>query len=373
MVFAPSGYGTSPQSGQELAAIIQANCLSVTHRYFPDARPSNPDWSYLNIWQAAQDHHRIVTLFKEIYEEEWVSTGASKGGKTAVFHRRFFPDDVDATVAYVAPFMLSLEDPRFEPYLRTRGTAEERSAIYDFQRRFLERKEELLPIYQAWFAENGFEYSLPPGPEFEGSAVSYEWNYFQRHRFAAEDIPGPGASGEEMVNHLAEVVRLHFKSDSYRDYFKAYIYQALTEIGGPAFEPHHLQDLLAEPETDIRVRYAFPPNMEFQYKPEVIPDVLDWVRDQGDEIIYIYGAIDPWTAGAVELTGAADALKVIQPGADHGVKIPDLDVRSLVLSTLGDWLGLDLTLPADFPVLLVPPEAALFGTPDDPTLDPIGY
>jgi hypothetical protein len=75
----------------------------------------------------------------------------------------------------------------------------------------------------------------------------------------------------------------------------------------------------------------------------------------------------------VELTGAADALKVIQPGADHGVKIPDLDVRSLVLSTLGDWLGLDLTLPADFPVLLVPPEAALFGTPDDPTLDPIGY
>jgi hypothetical protein len=267
MVFAPSGYGTSPQSGQELAAIIQANCLSVTHRYFPDARPSNPDWSYLNIWQAAQDHHRIVTLFKEIYEEEWVSTGASKGGKTAVFHRRFFPDDVDATVAYVAPFMLSLEDPRFEPYLRTRGTAEERSAIYDFQRRFLERKEELLPIYQAWFAENGFEYSLPPGPEFEGSAVSYEWNYFQRHRFAAEDIPGPGASGEEMVNHLAEVVRLHFKSDSYRDYFKAYIYQALTEIGGPAFEPHHLQDLLAEPETDIRVRYAFPPELEFPYDP----------------------------------------------------------------------------------------------------------
>ena len=43
MVFAPSGYGTSSQSGQELAGILQTNCLSVTHRYFPDARPSNPD------------------------------------------------------------------------------------------------------------------------------------------------------------------------------------------------------------------------------------------------------------------------------------------------------------------------------------------
>ncbi|MGW8265532.1 MAG: S28 family serine protease, partial [Longimicrobiales bacterium] len=138
MVFAPSGYGTTPQSGQELAEILQANCLSVTHRYFPEARPGNPDWRYLDIWQAAQDHHRIVTLFKEIYDGKWVSTGASKGGKTAVFHRRFFPDDVDATVAYVAPFLLSPEDARFEPYLRTRGTPEEREAIYAFQRMLLE-------------------------------------------------------------------------------------------------------------------------------------------------------------------------------------------------------------------------------------------
>ena len=114
MVFAPAGYGTTPQSGQELAGILQTNCLSVTHRYFPDARPENPDWQYLNIWQAAQDHHRIVTLFKEIYQGKWISTGASKGGKTAVFHRRFFPDDVDATVAYVAPFLLSPEDERFD-------------------------------------------------------------------------------------------------------------------------------------------------------------------------------------------------------------------------------------------------------------------
>lgn len=370
MVFAPSGYGTTPESGQELAEILQANCLSVTHRYFPDARPVNPDWRYLDIWQAARDHHRIVTLFREIYGGKWVSTGASKGGKTAVFHRRFFPDDVDATVAYVAPFLLSPEDARFEPYLRTRGTPEEREAIYAFQRMLLEQKDRLLPSYEAWFEKNGYTFSLPPASAFEGSVISYEWNFFQRHRFGVEEIPGPEASEADMIEHLAQVVRLYYRSDVWRDYFKAYVYQVLTETGSPRYEPYHLYDLLEEPGVDVRVSYGFPPDMEFVYRWESIPDVLQWAATDGDEVIYIYGEIDPWTAGAVELTGQAEALKVLQAGADHGVRIGELDEAGLVLQKLGAWLGMTLTPLAGVPSIRVPPEAALFGTPEDPTLFP---
>ena len=57
MVFAPSGYGTTPQSGQELAGILQTSCLNVTHRFFPEARPEPLDWQYLTLRQAADDHH----------------------------------------------------------------------------------------------------------------------------------------------------------------------------------------------------------------------------------------------------------------------------------------------------------------------------
>lgn len=372
MVFAPSGYGTSPQSGQELAGILQTNCLSVTHRYFPDARPANPDWAYLDVWQAAQDHHRVVELFKEIFDAEWISTGASKGGKTAVFHRRFYPGDVDATVAYVAPFMFSTEDPRFEPYLRATGTEEGRAAIHDFQRRLLERKEELVPIFGDWFLRNGWDYSLPLGPAFESAAVSYEWGFWQRHIFAYDEIPGPAATGEEMVDHLAQAVRLHFQSDTYRDYFKAYIYQVYTEIGTAGLEVPHLADLLEEEPLDARIRYGFPADMEFVFRPETVPDVVRWVEDEGDEIVYIYGEVDPWTAGQVELNGTADALKIIQQGADHQVKILDLDQRDLVIQTLEGWLGLDLSYQAEAPVLAVPPEAAWFGTPEAITLTPAG-
>ena len=47
------------------------------------------------------------------------------------------------------------------------------------------------------------------------------------------------------------------------------------------------------------------------------------------------------------VTGAADALKVVQPGADHGVTIRALDQRDLVLATLGAWLGMDIVLPPE--------------------------
>jgi hypothetical protein len=370
MVFAPSGYGTTPQSGQELAFILQTNCLSVTHRYFPNARPNPLDWQYLDIRQAAEDHHRIVTVLKYIYSGQWISTGASKGGETVLFHRRFYPDDVDATVAYVAPLLFSDEDPRFMPYLKTRGTPEDRAAITAFQRRLLERKADLLDDFEDWFVRNGLDFSLPAAPSFESAVISYLWGFWQRHIFDRSEIPGPEATDEEMVEHLATVVRLHFRSDQNRDYFRAYVYQALTEIGYPLVEFEELEDLVTEEPLEVRESYGFPQNLTFEYRPESVPNVLDWLQRHGDRIIYIYGEVDPWTAGAVELSGAADALKVIQQGADHGVRIAELDESALVLATLGSWLDREIHLPAEAPLLTVPPEAALFGTPEAVTLDP---
>ncbi|HQF88661.1 MAG TPA: hypothetical protein PLN26_15680 [Acidobacteriota bacterium] len=43
----------------------------------------------------------------------------------------------------------------------------------------------------------------------------------------------------------------------------------------------------------------------------------------------------------MELTGEAVTLKIIQPRADHGIRISGLDDRELVLATLSAWLGMD--------------------------------
>ncbi|MBT8396592.1 MAG: hypothetical protein HKO65_09095 [Gemmatimonadetes bacterium] len=374
MVFAPSGYGTSPQSGQELAGILQANCLSVTHRYFPDARPANLDWQYLDIRQAAEDHHRIVTLLNRIYSGTWVSTGISKGGETVLFHRRFYPDDVQATVAYVAPLLFSDEDPRFMPYLRGLGSPEVRDGITAFQRMLLEKKPDLLDDFQEWFERNDLAFSLPVAPSFESAVISYPWNFWQRKAFELSEIPGLEASETEMVDHLAAVTRMHFDADLYRDYFRAYVYQGLTEIGMPSIGYDEIQDLIVEDPLEVNESYGFPQDLEFTYRFESIPDVLSWLQQHGDRIIYIYGEVDPWTAGAVELPGSIDALKIIQPDADHGVRMIDLDQTALVSETLSRWLGREVQVGVTAPhlgtPLRIPAGAELFGTLDQVTLDP---
>ena len=66
------------------------------------------------------------------------------------------------------------------------------------------------------------------------------------------------------------------------------------------------------------------------------------VQSEGNNIIYIYGEIDPWTAGAVEITGQTNAIKIIQPGANHSILLETLDQKGLVYSTIEEWLGVPI-------------------------------
>lgn len=118
MVLYSGGYGLSVFPSQyEPTALLGANQLSLEHRFFDFSWPASNDFTLLNIRQAAGDYHRIVQAFKPLYTRRWLTTGGSKGGMAAVYHRYFYPDDVDATVAYVAPNTHGLRDARFVRFL----------------------------------------------------------------------------------------------------------------------------------------------------------------------------------------------------------------------------------------------------------------
>src|SRR5258705_13486795 len=85
----------------EPTRLLSANQISIEHRYFASSRPEQPaqlDWGKLTIKQMAADEHAIIQLLKPIYGATWITAGASKGGMTAVYHRRFFPPDVAGTI-----------------------------------------------------------------------------------------------------------------------------------------------------------------------------------------------------------------------------------------------------------------------------------
>jgi len=347
MVFYTTGYGINRNWESEPAGMLQANQILLVHRYFPDATPEPLDWKYLTIWQAASDQHHIRDLLGDIYQGKWVSGGASKGGMTALYYRRYFPDDVTATVAYVAPIMGQTEDPRFIPFLLEQvGGAECRQKIIDFQRMALERKEALMPLFRAYAQTNGYAFSIiDEESAFDYMVLEYLfafWQYGQESDCLS--IPGSGASDQAVFDHLADVSSPYYYADAGFLNYRPLFYQAYTEIGYCPYVYAHLQDLLQSVTQPSYQAFA-PVGVALTFRPQVMQDVIPWLENLGERILYIYGGIDPWSAAMLNPRSGLDALKIVQPGANHMVRIANLDQMELAIQTLERWLEIDITPP----------------------------
>lgn len=348
-VFYTSGYGVKNNYESEPAALLQANQVLMVHRYFPNAYPSllkvppNEFWSYLTIAQAAADQHEIRERLREILPGKWVSSGASKGGMTALFYRYYYPADVEATIAYVAPLMERPEDRTLNDYFYRIGTDACREKLLVLQREFLRRRAALLPLVHAHALQMNYSFTVFSEEQaFEYAVIDYPEAFWQ-YKPAADcaSIPGPEAPDQVLFDHLADVSSFYEYSDAGYYYYQPLFYQAFTEIGYCAYMYEHLAGLLqAVPAPTYRV-FA-PRGVEMTFRPEVMGAVLPWLRHQGERIIYIYGENDPWTAAALYPDQRLDVVHVVQPGANHSVQIRDLDQKGLVIAALERWLGIDI-------------------------------
>jgi hypothetical protein len=71
-------------------------------------------------------------------------------------------------------------------------------------------------------------------------------------------------------------------------------------------------------------------------------DMASWARTEAQSILYIYGEIDPWTAGAWPTPPPGNDVHVFMaPGGNHLVGIADLSPadRAAALAVLERWTG----------------------------------
>ncbi len=343
MILASTGYylWLPSQYLEEPAELLQANQLIVEHRYFYPSRPDPADWSLLNVEQAAADHHRVVEAFKPIYGAKWVSTGVSKGGMTSVYHRRFYPSDVDGTVAYVAPHSVAVEDSRYVDFLNQVGDAACRQQLKDFQREVLLRRPEMLARLDDQAAMYGLTFDIIGlDPSLESTVISLAfsfWQYQGAHR--CKDIPGMAATDDEVWAFLDDVGLPIFSADPYVLGFEPYYWQAYSQLGAPAIDTTHLDDLLIYDFDTIDDLPSIPE--EPVYDPAPMLEVSAWLKASGEQIMFVYGETDPWTAGEFDITGAPDAKKFVMPAGNHSAVITGLvpSDRVTALNTLQDWTG----------------------------------
>lgn len=338
LVLQTSGYSLSTRRS-ELAQRFRSNVLSVEHRYFRSSTPKAPaDWTQLNIKNSAADFHRIYLALKWLYPKPWVSTGASKGGETVLFHRRFHPCDVDGTVAYVAPLVMGRGDERFVDFLKTVGgdkLAQCREDLRAFQKMALRRRKAILSRMK----DAEFQILGGPAVAMEHAILELPWVFFQyRSPASCGSIPDKNASDQNVFDYLNQVGQLKQFKDKSMGAYEAYYYQAANELGVPACAQDHLGGRLQHGDTcDIN---TYIPQHNVTFDPKAMPKIQDWVKTNGHRLMFLYGSLDPWTAAQVELGNAKDSFKFTVKGKNHNAILGDLPSKqkSEALNAISRWI-----------------------------------
>ena len=351
-VFVTSGYMVTRNRIHPIAELLGANQVYIDHRYFDDAAPSPIVWEHLNVVQAAADCNRVVQLLTPIYTGPWISHGVSKGGIAALFYRRYYPDDVDATVAQVAPLMFDTADTRFDDFLLSEvGDADCRDRIIRFQRLVLSRRDSLLPLFEDYATQHQLDFRLGLGTTLELNTLEFMFYYWQYGPHDCTTIPDSTSSTQELFDYLQAENGIDWLQDEDMDRLVPAWYQIYTEQGYYRLIDDHVSDLLESP---VYLSYSlfFPDGASRSYSSARVHDLVQWLQTEGDNILYIYGEIDPYTACSMELTGGANALKIILPNEGHLAGYNGFgQFTAEVHDSLESWLG--VTIDDNPPVLTV--------------------
>jgi hypothetical protein len=346
LVLVTAGYDIHPglQYQSEPTELLQANELLVEHRFFTSSRPEPASWAELTIEQAAADHHRIVTAFKPLYPSRWITTGVSKGGMTSVYHRRFYPDDVDGTVVYVAPESFGLADPRYLGFLEQVGDAACRDALKSFQKEALARRPAMLAAMQEHAAQAGLTYDiLGADRAFEIAVVELPFMFWQYNDASlCPTIPSASSTDDAVWRFLDKINGPAFWSDRLLLRFEPYYFQAGTELGYPAYAEDYLAPHLMYPGIDVPATFVVKgPGKAMTFHPEAMKDVSNWVTTQAKAMLFIYGQNDPYSAAAFDIGTGEATYRFFVPKGNHGSEIGDLaDAdKQKALDALFAWAG----------------------------------
>lgn len=346
MVIATEGYQRPANRMYELTELIGANQLDVEHRFFGASVPDSLDYSYLTLEQATADLHKIRVLLGALYQGHWVSTGISKGGQTTIYYRYFYPEDVTASVPYVAPLNLELEEPRIYDFLGKVGTRECRDKIFTIQKRMLRDRDEFLMRIK-WYSKGAklsFDY-LGLEKAFEYAVLEYPFSFWQWGHDCAK-IPDPNAPVDEVLEHFIEVSNVDFFSDRDIHGYASHYYQAADQMGYYGYDIGPFKKWLKALPKDRNPSAIFTPGkMEVDFDGSLARAVYDWLAEEGDRFIHIYGELDTWSATAVPHSERVDALWIYLEGKDHGgarIKNMTESQRAAMVEKLEGWLSMEI-------------------------------
>ncbi len=345
-VLVTEGYGGSyalrEKYQEELSQLFNTNVVFVEYRYFLESTPEPKNWDYLTAENSAYDLHHVTETFKQIYGGKWISTGISKGGQTTNLYRAFFPDDVDFSVPYVAPWNRGVEDGRHEIFLRDQvGTKAERKAIENFQLEILKRRSTLFPLFKKYAEEKGYNFRVPVEDVYDYSVLEYPFAMWQWGT-STETIPSLKADDQTLFDHWMQISSpQYFAMDQG---FESFNVQAAKELGYYGYDTKPFEKYLhIKSAKGYLNRMMLPEELvdKVTFDPTLYNKVLRFLEENDPKMIFIYGEIDPWSATHVPVfEGKKNEQVYFQPRGCHASRIGNMpeNLKTKIMNQIQAWL-----------------------------------
>ncbi len=328
------GYGGSralnERYREEISQRLGSNQVFVEHRYFGESVPDPCRWEYLTAEAAAADLHAVREAMGSFYRERWIASGISKGGENALIYQMYYPADVDAVVAYVAPVCFGVEDPRSIDFLEGQvGTSEQRALVREFQREVLSRREHLVPLLSEYCDLHGYDFDVSIDEAFDFMVLEYGFALWQWGTAPAV-IPESDSPHEELFDHLVAVSMPSYFAKSSSAELRPFFVQASRELGYYAYDVRPFEGLLKLATTKGYVSRVFLPadQGKIRYSDQLSRRLAAYYRANDPRVLVLYGANDPWTSmglGEEFFEGKQQMRRVVVPEGSHRSRLRNLD------------------------------------------------
>jgi hypothetical protein len=260
-----------------------------------------------------------------------------------MLHRSYYPDDVNASVCYVAPLNFEREDPRIYHFFDTVGTESQRNQIMECQTLCFERKAEMVDLLTAKARKNGYSWKVPVEKAFELYVLEYSFAFWQWGAYEFDQIPDEGATSDSLLNHVLDVSGVSFFEESGVKKLQPFFWAALTEMGIYGYEVEPFGEYLSQQRT-YTFDFTAPDGQRTTFNPIPMKNVNSFIQNEAETMMFIYGALDTWSATAVQLSDQAKGrglLKYVMPTGHHGTRIGSFDKKTQaeIKKALESWIS----------------------------------
>lgn len=332
---------------EDLSVNLNANLVHVEHRNFGESyNRDNGVWEYETAAQTSADLHAVFQALKPLFKGKWMSTGNSKNGVTSIHYAYYYPNDMDLTAAFCAPFMLSLADARFGDYLQNEiSTEQNRKLMKQGIRKALNGGEDGI-IFKS--VCRMFESSGMKTPAFtEYVSVVFD-SFFQIFQYSldnekAEKLTTLANDTEALVQQIASGIQ----EGSDEEYYTYYV-DCILQLGCADPGYSYYADLLDNTGFDKdKVILSFLKDEDHplmsRYDSSLNNEVLNTFLPNTDHpVLMYYAKDDPWSAGRPTRLSPSVKL-VINPVGIHKPSINDpalcpAEIKQEVMDFVGKYI-----------------------------------